>query len=480
MTLKSITGCCFIAAMIVGLWSLHAWAQTGNVDSIPIGDSSPMGPLTVHSKNPRYFAGPDGRAVWLTGSHTWATVQERGVEGQTPDFDFDGYLDFMQQHGHNFLRLWVWEHAQWMQFADADVPVRYKPMIHERTGPGTALDGQPKFDLTKFNDDFFERLRQRVAEAGRRDVYVSVMFFQGFSVRKPPASPLAGNNWHGNPFHKANNINGIDGDPSGSDTGHELHTLKVPAITRMQEAYVRRVIDTLSDLDNVVWEIGNELPPSSVDFQYHMIRVIREYERTKPKQHLIGMTGAPVTTKDLLASTADWISPPGPIWVDHPPAADGNKLMVVDTDHCRALRFDPDWVWKNFTRGNHFLLMDEYQDFRAGSPKQPNPKWDETRDAMGAARRLSEKLDLASMKPRPDLASSQYCLADLGRLYIVFSSGEGTLTVHIGRGRWHAIWVDSVTGIELGETMIDAATETVTFQTPQTGSRVLKIMKLKR
>jgi|GEM_PF-6698547 hypothetical protein len=38
------------------------------------------GPLTVHPSNPRYFAAPDGRAVWLTGSHAWATVQERGVE----------------------------------------------------------------------------------------------------------------------------------------------------------------------------------------------------------------------------------------------------------------------------------------------------------------------------------------------------------------------------------------------------------------
>lgn len=98
-----------------------------------------------------------------------------------------------------------------MQFVDADVPVRYKPMIYLRTGPGTALDGKPKFDLTKFNDEYFERLRQRVAEARERDIYISVMFFQGFSVKKPPVSPRAGNNWHGNPFHKANNINGIDG-----------------------------------------------------------------------------------------------------------------------------------------------------------------------------------------------------------------------------------------------------------------------------
>jgi hypothetical protein len=44
------------------------------------------GPLRIHPDNPRYFADSAGRTVWLTGSHTWANFQERGVEGQTPDF----------------------------------------------------------------------------------------------------------------------------------------------------------------------------------------------------------------------------------------------------------------------------------------------------------------------------------------------------------------------------------------------------------
>lgn len=52
-------------------------------------------PLRIHPDNPRYFAASDGRVVWLTGSHTWANLQEPGVEGETPDFDDDGYLDFL-------------------------------------------------------------------------------------------------------------------------------------------------------------------------------------------------------------------------------------------------------------------------------------------------------------------------------------------------------------------------------------------------
>ncbi|NQT12761.1 MAG: DUF4038 domain-containing protein, partial [Planctomycetes bacterium] len=177
------------------------------------------GPLRIHPDNPRYFADSAGRTVWLTGSHTWANLQERGVEGQTPDFDYEGYLDFLQQHGHNFIRLWSWEHARWMQFAEKDVPVRYKPNPYKRTGPGKALDGGPKFDLTQFNNEYFQRLRQRVEQAGRRGIYVSVMFFQGFSLDKRRGNAKMGNAWHGHPYHAANNRNGINGNPSGDDTG---------------------------------------------------------------------------------------------------------------------------------------------------------------------------------------------------------------------------------------------------------------------
>jgi len=36
------------------------------------------GPLRLHPANPRYFADRHGRAVYLTGSHTWDTLQDLG------------------------------------------------------------------------------------------------------------------------------------------------------------------------------------------------------------------------------------------------------------------------------------------------------------------------------------------------------------------------------------------------------------------
>ena len=96
--------------------------------------------------------------------------------------------------------------------------------------------------------------------------------------------------------NKANNINGVDGDLNGNGQGPEIHTLNAPkAILELQQAYVRRVMDTLNDLDNVLYKIGNEMHTGSVQWQYRMIDFIHASEKQKPRQHPVGMTGAPMS-----------------------------------------------------------------------------------------------------------------------------------------------------------------------------------------
>lgn len=408
-------------------------------------------PLRVHPDNPRYFTNGSGRAIWLTGSHTWATFQERGVAGETPDFDYDAWLDFMARNGHNFLRLWRWEHAQWMQFVPAETLIRYEPMAYERTGPGTALDGKPKLDLSKFNQTYFDRLRDRLVKAQKRGIYVSVMMFQGFSVEQKGTrgvDPKKGNAWMGHPFNKANNINGVDGDANGDNEGDETHTLKSPAITRLQEAYVRKVIDTLKDLDNVLWEISNESHTGSINWHKHMIRFIKDCEANKPAQHPVGMTSSPISNPPLFASGAEWISPNTKAYLNDPPPATGEKVIIVDTDHIAPWDSHPDWVWKNLLRGNHFILMDHYRDFRIGSPAEPDAKHNPTRRTMGLARKVAARVDLAKMTPQGELASTGYCLADRGSEYLVFRpAGEKAgIRVKLEAGAYSVSWFDTRTG----------------------------------
>ena len=59
-------------------------------------------------------------------------------------------------------------------------------------------------------------------------------------------------------MHAQNNINGIDGDANGDGKGFETLTLQQPEVTAIQEACIKKVIHTVNDLDNVLYEISNE------------------------------------------------------------------------------------------------------------------------------------------------------------------------------------------------------------------------------
>ncbi len=113
------------------------------------------------------------------------------------------------------------------------------------------------------------------------------MLFEGWEIQFSDA-------WENHPFNAANNVNGVEGDLDGNGQGFEFNTMDSSAMGRrvldLQQAYVRKVIDTVNDLDNVLYEICNEAHPASTEWQYHLIRFVKEYESRKAKQHPVGMT----------------------------------------------------------------------------------------------------------------------------------------------------------------------------------------------
>jgi len=410
------------------------------------------GPLRVHPDNPRYFTDGTGKAIFQPGSHTWNNFQHNGVY---PSVNYDEYLDFLQEHHHNFIRFWVWEQGGWDPWAKDHVQVGALAFV--RTGPGQALDGQPKYDLTRFNEEYFQLLRQRVRAARDRGIYVSVMLFEGWSVEK---KGQGGNPWQGHPFNQANNINGVDGDSNGDGQGPEIHTLAAPkAILDFQHAYVRRVLDTLNALDNVLYEIGNEMHPGSIQWQYRMIDFIHAYEKQKPKQHPVGMTGAPIDNAALLAGPADWIAPTAKDGYNtDPPVADGRKVIISDVDHVWPRHF-PQWPWKSFLRGLTTVFMDLYGATKIGGQEIKSLKFvgdwmahhETSRLRMGQTRRLADRINLAAMTPQPSLVSSGYCLAHPAKRdaeYVVYLPDGGSVTVDLSgsEGSLTVEWIHPQTG----------------------------------
>jgi hypothetical protein len=403
------------------------------------------GPLRVHPENPRYFtdgsrdANGDFKAVLLTGSHTWNNLVDMGRSDPPEAFDYAKYLDSLKRYGHNFIRLWAWDSTVWDTRAN---PPLGKDFVHHaapqpwlRTGPGEALDGKPKFDLSKFNPEYFERLRSRVQQAGDRGIYVGIMLFEGWGLMHGNRRRNAedGWAWRNHPFNPANNTQQLEIKGADAFQGR-VHTLDNPEVNQFQKAYIHKVIDTVNDLDNVLYEVINE--GGEKEWNWWVIDTIHEYEQDKPKQHPAGNTGhGAEDVESMLASPAEWISPgrrDG--YAENPPAWNEKKVSLLDTDHIWGVGGNADWVWKSFLRGHNPIFMDPYD----GSVLGADEGWEPLRNALGMVRLIAEtRVDLAGLRPRNKLSSTGFCLANPGMEYVVYQPlAAAPFTVDLKPGRY--------------------------------------------
>lgn len=430
------------------------------------GAAVATGPLRVLSSNPRYFTDDSGRAIYLTGSHTWNNLNE---DPTIPPVDYRAYLDFLHQYNHNFIRLW---NPEGVTGSVPDQPFRY-------LRPGLANEDLLKVDVNQFDPAHFDRIRDRVIQARDHGIYVGIMLFR---------DAAADEGWPYHFFNGANNVNGIHADTNGNGFGEEVYTLQIPEITRLQEAYVRRVIDTVNDLDNVLYEIGNEIE-NSTQWQYHMINYIHDYQAGRidgvvRKQHPVGMTFGyppPPGDNDLFNSPAEWISPGSDqaAYRNNPPATEGRKVILLDPDHLGGVVGDGVWVWKSFTRGYNPIYMDPI-DFTQPNQSFIDPTMLATpgdilsaRLAMGQTRTYANRMNLASMTPRGDLTSTTYALASPGNEYLIYQPGSGSFTINLSPGTYSYEWFNPSSRRVTDQGTITASEGHRSFTPPFSGDAVL-------
>jgi hypothetical protein len=418
------------------------------------------GALRVHPSNPLFFTNNGGKAIYLSGDQINWEFQDHAFSqpytyGYKTTLDWNWYINFAQRHGFNFLR--CWSYLSIGKGASASDPIRYcNPQPYARTGPGDAIDGRPKFDLNEFNQAYFDRIRSRIIAAGKKGIYVAVMLFDGFdyikSANKPPDTM-----WDGNIFNSANNINGISADKNGDGNGAEFFATTDQTILGLQKAYVRKVIDTVNDLDNVIYEVANEVYSKS--WQAELIGYIRSYEAGKAKQHLVyrspgGLDSNGIWRAEALSSLIDsgadlfgilgsW---PGYAAGADVPANKQNEPGIWDNDHVHPT--DPDYryryPWKAFTRGYHYILFDG--PFCEG-PELESEAYEITRYNIGAVNDYANNKirDLSAMYPHNELSTTTYCLANPGIEYIVLQPDTAKRFTVYGltpKQKYHYEWYD--------------------------------------
>lgn len=460
------------------------------------------GPLKVSLVNPRYFTNNSGKAVYLTGSNSWGNFQDMGFTDPPAAFDYNAYLNFLTKYNHNFIRLWMFENTRSDKAVSPPYSRYHQPMIYSRTGPGSANDGKLKFNLYQFNQSYFDRLRQKVIAARDRGIYVGIMLFEGFSVWN-----RGGNAWYYHPYNPANNASGIDGDTNNNNDGEEVHSLLVPQTLSLQEAYVRKVIDTVNDLDNVLYEISNEDNASANDWQNYLINFIKNYEKSKPKQHPVGKTSFwDFATNPLLYnSPGDWVSPTAhpcsraqncgtadTDYAKNPPAATGKKVELLDTDHIGRGMYEKDgdfaraWVWKSLLRGYNPIYLEVLPNSQI-SKEDYTASWGDTpfvpaRYAMGYTLTYANKMNLIAMTPQNSLSSTAYCLANVGNEYLVYQpdytlTTNSSFTVSLSAGTYIFEWFNPITGKVASTGTITASGGNKSFTAPFPRDAVLYIKK---
>jgi len=233
-------------------------------------------PLALHPENPHYFIFR-GKPVVLIGSteHYGAVMNL--------DFDYVAYFDQLAADGLNITRTFTGIYReQKTSFKITNNTMapdsgRFICPWTQSDQPGYIYGGN-KYDLSKWDNTYFERLKDFVARAGKRGIVVELDLFSNY---------YSNLQWKLSPLYYANNINGI-----GRIEDHkEVLSLKHPDILAIQESMVKKIVDELHNFDNLYYEVCNEPYFGDIDaleaWEQHMTEVIVKAEKGYKNKHLI-------------------------------------------------------------------------------------------------------------------------------------------------------------------------------------------------
>jgi hypothetical protein len=165
-------------------------------------------------------------------------------------------------------------------------------------------------------------------------------------------------------------------------------------------------------------------------------------------------------------------------YMSDPPAADGRKVIISDTDHLWGVGGDRVWVWKSFTRGHHTIYMDPLH--KPEWVRSSEAEMEGARLAMGQTRRFAERMNLATMVPRSDLASTRYCMAAPGAEYLVYQPRSGAqFSVELVQGSYEVEWFSPADGKTARGESIRSAGGAHRFKAPFEQDAVLYLKRTK-
>jgi hypothetical protein len=406
-------------------------------------------PLSLHPDNPRYFLFRGKPAVLITSGEHYGAILNR-------DFDYIPYLDELKSRGFNLTRAFAGtyrEHPGAFNIPDNTLAPATEsfvcPWPRSRT-PG-AGDGGNRFDLTTFDPAYLARLKDFIAQAGKRGIVVELVFFCTMYDQKL---------WAASPMNAANNTSGV-----GAVGPYEVYSNKDRRLTEVQQALVRRLVAELRDFDNVYYEICNEpyerdgvakewndaiiaaiVETEMVLLQKHLIAQgfpRREVIR-KPNGHVSVFNFHAASPHDALANLA----------LRRPLADDetGGKGNAPAPYRLEAWQF----LLSGGAVFSHldFSFTARHPDGKARFDHAPGGGGPEFRRQLQVLKKFLDGFDLIRMRPEPSVIKrappgvSAAALLDHGKAYAIHITGgkQADIVISLPRGPYLAEWINPVTG----------------------------------
>jgi hypothetical protein len=164
-----------------------------------------------------------------------------------------------------------------------------------RSGKETAWDGLSKYDLTKYNNWYWLRLKQFADLADQKGlVLVNQNYFQHNIIE-------AGAHWADFPWRPANNVNNTgfpEPPPYAGDKriflAEQFYDENHPVRRPLHEAFIRKCLDNFSSNNGVIQYISEEFT-GPFHFVRFWLQTIQKWENETGKKAIIGLS----VTKDV-------------------------------------------------------------------------------------------------------------------------------------------------------------------------------------
>lgn len=410
-------------------------------------EATSTAPLALHPNNPHYFLFREKPTVLITsGEHYGAVINL--------DFDYVKYLDTLAADGLNLTRTFSGTYIE-PQGAFNIAENTLAPKAARFISPWARDEQVGKFDLTKWNLAFFSRLKDFVAQAGKRGIVVELALFC------PMYEDMQ---WKLSPMNAANNVNGI-----GAIGRNDVHTLdKNGGLLAVQEALVRKIVAELHDADNLCYEICNEpyFGGVTMAWQHRIADVITDSEKDFTHKHLITQNIANGSAKiekphpGISVFNFHYAYPPTTVPLNY-----GLNKVIGDNETGFKGTADAHYrmeAWEFILAGGGLYNNLDYSftvghedgtfQYPENQPGGGNPGF---RKQMKILNDFIHSFDFLKMKPARDairdpLPKDACCqmLAEQGRQYAAYFKGvpKFEFVVDLPSGDYRLQWLDVVTG----------------------------------